>query len=229
MPLMILVADDDLGIRLSVSDYLEASGYSAISAENGFDALEMMQQYHPHLLVTDIMMPKMNGYELVRRVRKLPAFRLLPVIFLTEKGEAEERIRGYQAGCDFYLAKPFLVNELGAMVRNLLERSQIVQSELQTRGSNPDHPQESSIEERLTANDLHLTQREQDVLGWLVDGLSNVQIGESLHLSPRTVEKYVSSLLRKTTTNNRAELVRFAMERGLVNWNSPSKRDRESS
>ena len=229
MPLMILVADDDLGIRLSVSDYLEASGYSAISAENGFDALEMMQQYHPHLLVTDITMPKMNGYELVRRVRKLPAFRLLPVIFLTEKGGAEERIRGYQAGCDFYLAKPFLVNELGAMVRNLLERSQIVQSELQTRGSNPDHPQESSIEERLTANDLHLTQREQDVLGWLVDGLSNVQIGESLHLSPRTVEKYVSSLLRKTTTNNRAELVRFAMERGLVNWNSPSKRDRESS
>ena len=229
MPLMILVADDDLGIRLSVSDYLEASGYSAISAENGFDALEMMQQYHPHLLVTDIMMPKMNGYELVRRVRKLPAFRLLPVIFLTEKGGAEERIRGYQAGCDFYLAKPFLVNELGAMVRNLLERSQIVQSELQTRSSNPDHPQESSIEERLTANDLHLTQREQEVLGWLADGLSNVQIGESLHLSPRTVEKYVSSLLRKTTTNNRAELVRFAMERGLVNWNSPSKRDRESS
>lgn len=228
MPLVILVADDDLGIRLSVSDYLEANGYSAIAAENGHAALGMVEQYHPHLLVTDILMPQMDGYELVRRVRQLPAFRLLPVIFLTSKGEAGERIRGYQAGCDFYLAKPFIVDELGAMVRNLLERSQIVQSELHTRISTPERSLESSNKEeeaRIPQIDLKLTKREQEVLGWLVDGLSNSQIGTSLHLSPRTVEKYVSSLLRKTTTNNRAELVRFAMEQGLVDWKSPQPRN----
>jgi DNA-binding NarL/FixJ family response regulator len=63
---------------------------------------------------------------------------------------------------------------------------------------------------------VNLTEREQEVLALLTDGLSNGQIGDSLHLSPRTVEKYVSSLLRKTDTSNRAELVRFAMENHLV-------------
>jgi len=70
---------------------------------------------------------------------------------------------------------------------------------------------------RQTAlSDLNLTQREREVLRVVADGQSNVQIGEQLHLSPRTIEKYVSSLLRKTDTNNRAELVRFAMDHHLL-------------
>ena len=85
MPLTILVADDDLGTRLSISDYLDLSGYSVITVDNGVDALAMVEKHHPDLMVTDIMMPQMNGYELVRRVRQLSAFRLLPVILLTER------------------------------------------------------------------------------------------------------------------------------------------------
>ena len=85
MPLTILVADDDLGTRLSISDYLDLSGYSVITVDNGIDALAMVEKRHPDLMVTDIMMPQMNGYELVRRVRQLSAFRLLPVILLTER------------------------------------------------------------------------------------------------------------------------------------------------
>ena len=102
MPLLILIAEDDPGIRLAVNDYLEMSGYSVIMAENGEKALLMVEKYHPHLLISDIKMPKKNGYELVKEIRQRPEFRLLPVIFLTEYGSKEERIMGYQAGCDIY-------------------------------------------------------------------------------------------------------------------------------
>lgn len=220
MPLTILVADDNLGTRLSVSDYLELTGYSVITAEDGQQALSMIETYHPHVLVTDINMPRMDGYELVRQVRQKPAFRLLPVVFLTERSSTEERIKGYQTGCDLYLPKPFEMQELSAVIRNLLERSQMIQSEL--RFSSADTPAPSvtdNTQPKAIApkpNYLDLTKREQEVLDLLTTGLSNVEIGNKLHLSPRTVEKYVSSLLRKTETNNRAELVRFALENHLV-------------
>jgi len=237
MALTILVADDDLGTRLSISDYLEAAGYFVISAENGREALKVVEVYQPHLIVTDITMPQMDGWELVRQIRQRPALRLLPVVFLTARTDTQERVRGYKLGCDVYLAKPFDLNELGAVVRNLLERQQMIESEWRfSRGetsaaeqsggtSMPLIPTKLSLEKPLQEEqnlvslaiaDFHLTQRERDVLSVLADGLSNVQIGEQLHLSPRTVEKYVSSLLRKTGTNNRAELLRFAIEKHLV-------------
>ncbi|MGL5805426.1 MAG: response regulator transcription factor [Xenococcaceae cyanobacterium] len=221
MPLLILIAEDDPGIRLSVSDYLEISGYSAIAAEDGEKALSLLETYRPHLLISDIKMPGKDGYELVKQVRQRPEFRLLPVIFLTERNSTEERIRGYQVGCDLYLPKPFEMEELGAVIRNLLERSQIVQSEL--RYSQLEHPSVVAPSEpteaiaQLSINDYDLTKREQEVLNLLTIGHSNQEIGNNLHLSHRTIEKYVSSLLRKTDTNNRAELIRFAFKHHLVN------------
>jgi DNA-binding NarL/FixJ family response regulator len=221
MPLTILVADDDLGTRLSISDYLEISGYSVVTAEDGQKALSMVDRYQPHLIVTDITMPHMDGYELVRQVRRQPAFRLLPVIFLTARTNTEERIRGYQLGCDIYLPKPFDLDELGAVIRNLLERSQMIQSEWRLRLQANDMTEVEAEwagkpKTQVPDPSVDLTLREREVLKVLVDGLSNVQIGDRLHLSPRTVEKHVSSLLRKTQTNNRAELVRFAMEHHLM-------------
>ncbi len=220
MPLTILVADDDLGTRLSISDYLEIAGYWALTAEDGNKALEMVSQYKPHLLITDITMPGLDGYELVRLVRQQPLLRLLPVIFLTARANTEERIRGYQLGCDLYLPKPFELEELGAVVRNLLDRSQLIETEWRSRLPAEREVAVSSDPELLLRVPhlpaLDLTQREQEVLNVLTEGISNAQIGERLHLSPRTVEKYVSSLLRKTETNNRAELLRYAMQHGLV-------------
>lgn len=216
MPLTILIVDDDLGIRLSVSDYLELAGYSVVMSENGQSALEMVSQHQPHLIVTDVTMPQMDGYELIRQVRRQPAFRLLPVIFLTARTNTHERIKGYQLGCDAYLPKPFELNELVAVVRNLLDRSQMMESEWRLRLRSVEAEEEPLFNKNDTMLALELTQREQEVLAELVEGLSNGQIGDRLHLSPRTIEKHVSSLLRKTETSNRAELVRFAMDHGLV-------------
>ncbi|MEO0684592.1 MAG: response regulator transcription factor [Cyanobacteria bacterium J06649_11] len=222
MPFKILVVDDDLGTRLSISDYLELSGYEVITANDGQEGLLMVKKYHPDLIVTDIIMPHMNGYELVRKVRQRASFRLLPVILLTARTRTQERILGYQSGCDLYLPKPFELEELAAAISNLLERSQIIQSKyelsLQENLKQADSRDEIDIfhDEKTQSLYESLTNREQEVLQILTHGLSNAEIGDRLHLSPRTVEKYVSSLFRKTDTSNRAELVRFAMEHKLV-------------
>lgn len=215
MPLLILVVDDEPGIRLAISDYLEMAGYSVISAKNVREALSMLETYHPHLLISDIKMPGKDGYELVKQVRQKPQFRLLPVIFLTECNSTQERIQGYRVGCDIYLPKPFELEELGAVIRNLLERSQIMQAEWQFERQES-HLESPAKVNRINLDSLDLTPREAEVLNLLTLGLSNVDIAQKLHLSPRTIEKHVSSILRKTETNNRAELVRFALENALV-------------
>ncbi|MGI0490794.1 response regulator transcription factor [Alkalinema pantanalense CENA528] len=234
MPLTILVAEDDPGTRLSVSDYLESQGYIVFSADNGKDALTLAQAHHPHLMITDIAMPQMDGYELVRQVRRSLDMRLLPIIFLTGKADVPHRVLGYQLGCDVYLQKPFEFTELSAIIRNLLDRTQILMDwklsqESGSLGRNPNR--DPSQQQTFTSmnsngstqnfslnlsNHLEFSQREQEVLKLLSKGLSNIQIGERLHLSPRTIEKHVSSLLRKTSTGNRAELVRYAVEHHLV-------------
>jgi len=243
MPLTILVADDDFATRLSITDYLEITGYSVIAAENGKEALGLVDEFQPHLIVTDITMPEMDGYEFVRRVRTRPAFRLLPVIFLTERTSTQERIRGYQMGCDNYLAKPFELQELGAVIRSLLDRYALIaqapsrspeleptptearsranekaEADFFTQKSNTGDSLRDRSASRASPsqNAPSLTQREREVLDLLTEGLSNIQIGSRLNLSPRTIEKHVSSLFRKTDSNNRAELVRFAMEHHLV-------------
>ncbi|MEG4418251.1 DNA-binding response regulator [Microcoleus sp. LAD1_D5] len=243
MPLTILVADDDFATRLSITDYLEITGYSVIAAENGKEALGLVDEFQPHLIVTDITMPEIDGYEFVRRVRTRPSFRLLPVIFLTERTSTQERIRGYQMGCDNYLAKPFELQELGAVIRSLLDRYALIAqapsrspepepTPTETRSRANDKPEADFLTQKSNTGDSlrdssasraspsqnapTLTQRERQVLDLLTEGLSNIQIGSTLHLSPRTIEKHVSSLFRKTESNNRAELVRFAMEHHLV-------------
>ncbi|WP_199246282.1 response regulator transcription factor [[Phormidium] sp. ETS-05] len=211
MPLTILVVDDDPGIRLAVGDYLEFCGYSVLVAANGKDALESLSTYRPQLMVTDAVMPEMDGFELVKQIRQIPSMRLLPVIFLTAHAKTQDRILGYQLGCDIYLPKPFELEELGAVIRNLLERSQLIQAEWRFASGPLAPPLPHPIVPQIS-----LTTRETEVLQLLAMGLSNGGIGARLHLSPRTVEKYVSSLLRKTETTNRAHLVRFAIEQHLI-------------
>jgi DNA-binding NarL/FixJ family response regulator len=240
MPLTILLAEDDEGTRLSICDYLELEGYSVVMACDGEVALRKVFDHQPQLIITDIGMPHLDGYSLIQKVRQHPAFRLLPVIFLTAHNQTEDRIKGYQVGCDAFLPKPFELQEIGAIVRNLLERSQLIQSAwihqvamqtaqqraLQAGGqaasmAMPPPPVMAAelpinTDQAIDEDTPLLTSREQDVLVLLSDGLSNAQIGDRLYLSPRTIEKYVSSLLRKTDTSNRAELLKFALHHHLV-------------
>lgn len=219
MPLQILVTDDDLVIRKLIQDCLELQGYSVILAGDGEEALSLAYQYHPHLLISDIKMPHKDGYHLVKELRQNPHFRLLPVVFLTNKHSMEDKISGYQAGCDAYLPKPFQPSELTAIVKYLLERSQIIQSELLHTEIEHQYPSPAvnyNSPDNLTYQNLHLTSRENEVLRLLSQGLSNIKIAEKLYLSPKTIEKYVATLLRKTNSRNRTELASFALRNKIV-------------
>ncbi|NJN61028.1 MAG: response regulator transcription factor [Coleofasciculaceae cyanobacterium RL_1_1] len=214
MPLTILVVDDDPALRMALVGYFELEGYVAIAAMNGRDALLKVDRHQPQLVVTDALMPEMDGFELIRQLRQQPQYRLLPVVFLTARTELDNRIRGYKAGVDVYVQKPVALMELGAIVRNLLDRAML------TGLSQPPTTvgdAEVSLHPILSPEGaaINLTKRERETLALLVEGLSNSEIGDQLFLSSRTIEKYVSRLLDKTQTRNRIELARFAIEHGL--------------
>jgi DNA-binding response OmpR family regulator len=117
----ILVVDDDPLILRLVRVHLEKAGYRILTAMNGEDALNLVAAQSPDLVVLDLMLPKMDGYEVCRNIRE---FSLVPVVMLTAKGEQVDKLRGFEMGADDYLTKPFGPPELLARVQAVLRRSQ---------------------------------------------------------------------------------------------------------
>lgn len=116
----VLVVDDNPDLRHYVLGILRDRGYRVIPARNGSEGVERARQYHPDAIVTDLMMPKMSGIELIRQVRQDPLLQGTPIILLTAKADEETRIEGAEEGADAYLSKPFDSRELVAEVRNLI-------------------------------------------------------------------------------------------------------------
>ncbi len=227
----LLLVDDEPGLREAVQAYLEDSGFEVDVASNAREGLELAQRRQPDLVISDIMMPQVDGYQFLKQLREDPRFQALPVVFLTARGMTGDRIQGYQAGCDAYLSKPFDPDELVAIVGNLLERRAVATKTTGSDGETPDIAdmarQIAEIRAMLTQQGgkvvatpspikLDLTPREQSVLELVVDGLMNKEIARRLNTSVRNVEKYVSRLFSKTGTNSRTELVRFSLEHGLT-------------
>jgi DNA-binding response OmpR family regulator len=102
----VLVADDEPNIVKIMEFELKKSGYQVMTANDGEEALELIRENPPDLILSDIMMPKMDGYELCREVKKDPALRGIPFIFLTAKTGMENRIQGYMLGATKYITKP---------------------------------------------------------------------------------------------------------------------------
>jgi DNA-binding response OmpR family regulator len=125
----VLVADDDAWILRMVATVLEKRGYSVETAVDGEEALARAMARAPDLLITDVMMPKMDGWSLVRNLRAQPALSMLPVIFLTALSSEDDRIRGFRLGADDYVTKPFRFEELDLRVAKTLRRTQQAQQE----------------------------------------------------------------------------------------------------
>lgn len=117
----ILVAEDEKEIAKALKTILEKNKYSVDVVYNGADALEYAQQIAYDVLILDVMMPVMDGLEVLKRVRECGIH--TPTLFLTAKGELEDRVAGLDAGADDYLSKPFAMSELTARVRALIRRS----------------------------------------------------------------------------------------------------------
>lgn len=229
MSAQLLLVDDEPGLREAVKDFLQESGFRVQVASNAREGWDWMQQNIPDLVISDIMMPQVDGYQFLKQLRDDPRFQSLPVVFLTAKGMTGDRIQGYQAGVDAYLPKPFDPDELVAIVENLLARRNLSSISSSEDSETPDIAelakqiaqikalltQKSAITQTPAPFTIDLTPREQSVLNLVTEGLMNKEIARRLETSVRNVEKYVSRLFSKTGTNSRTELVRFALEHGL--------------
>ncbi len=119
----IMVVDDDEIVARTIERSLRAGGFQVVVVESGVDALRVARRNPPNLMVLDVLMPGMDGYEVCRQLRNDPLLKDLPVLFLTAKGKEEDRIQGLRAGADDYLGKPFNLDELYLRVRAILRRT----------------------------------------------------------------------------------------------------------
>ena len=121
MPKEILIVDDEPSIVVPIQFLMQQQGYNVLVAENGHDALDMIYKYNPDLVLLDIMLPGIDGYEVCEIVRLNPKLRDVKIIFLTAKGREVEIAKGLALGADAYITKPFSNAELVAKVKTVLD------------------------------------------------------------------------------------------------------------
>ncbi|MBI4781526.1 MAG: response regulator transcription factor [Oscillatoriophycideae cyanobacterium NC_groundwater_1537_Pr4_S-0.65um_50_18] len=208
----ILIVDDDITLRTALIRYLQNRGYSVIDADSGTAALNAIEQNPPDLIVSDVMMPQMDGLEFCRRLRATRSGQLIPFIFLSSRSEVDARIQGHQMGADDYLIKPFEPKELVAKIESQLERSRRIHSEIiRLMQQVPVAPEPVAP---LPLLPLPLTPAEEKVFWEVIQGFTNKQIGDRLFVSPRTVQTHLSNILSKLQLESRSQLIRYAYERG---------------
>jgi DNA-binding response OmpR family regulator len=122
--LRVLVVDDDNTYREKAAQAMRDAGFEVMTAANGFEGLSAALKHQPSLILSDVTMPGMDGWQLLRMVRARPTLRRTPVVFLTDLQNDEQRLRGYALGVDDYVAKPFTSVELIARVERVIERAQ---------------------------------------------------------------------------------------------------------
>jgi len=145
MSVSILVVEDDIAMRDGICEILELAGYTASVASNGKEALELLEKVTPELIVSDIMMPEMDGYHFYGHVREDDRWLTVPFIFLTARGEKADVLRGKSMGVDDYLIKPFEPEELLVAVESKLKRMRQLQETA--------HKQVEQLSEQLTRTD----------------------------------------------------------------------------
>ena len=126
-PHRVLVVDDDKNLRKIIATNLELAGYHVTTAQDGPEALGVLEQVAPDIVLLDLMMPHMDGYEVARRIRThhSPTLANVPIIILTAKSETDDKLRGFEAGADDYITKPFGPQELLARVRAKIRRVEV--------------------------------------------------------------------------------------------------------
>ncbi|OCR01947.1 DNA-binding response regulator [Oscillatoriales cyanobacterium USR001] len=212
----ILVVDDEMDCRTVLALYLESRGYQVECAASGLEALSIFEDNPHDLVISDVMMPQMDGFEFCRRLRSIRLGQLVPFIFLSGQGELESKVEGHSIGADDYLVKPFQPQEILAKIKGQLERSHRMHAEilrlLQNSGfDRVKIPAETTTQDRKF---LPLTPAEERVFWEAIQGFTNKQISDRLFISPRTVQAHLRSIFSKLELENRTQLVRFALEGG---------------
>jgi DNA-binding response OmpR family regulator len=205
----VLAIEDDPAILRGLSDNLQFEGYEVITAADGETGYNLQRQRKPDLIVLDLMLPRMSGFELCRKLRGEGVH--TPILMLTARSEEPDRVLGLDLGADDYVTKPFSVRELMARVRALLRRSQPrsdLPNELHFGGVEVDF---LSYEARCNGTPIEMTRKEFAILRYLAsrggevvsrDDLLNEVWGYESYPSSRTVDNHVASLRAKLERNS---------------------------
>ena len=190
----VLIADGDRAFRRTAAKTLMAAGLRVLEATNGEEALRAAQEHDVALVVLEVHLADVTGYEVCRRLRERRG-EGLPIVFVSrDRTEASDRVAGLLVGADDYLPKPVVPDELLARVRRHLQRAAAL-------GSEPSSG---------------LTAREREVLTLLTRGLGPVEIGNALSISPKTVATHVERIYAKLGVHTRAQAVAKALQLALV-------------
>ena len=194
----ILLVEDDASLSTVLADYLRSKGYTVETAHNGKEAWELILIKHYDLIISDIMMPKMNGYELLKLIRA--QYSHLPVIIVSAKTDRDDIISAYNLGCDDYMTKPFSMDILICKIEAVLRRFRLINESEQTEWQLGDMVFDSV---RQQLGDTHLSTRENDLLkmlclsmGQLVDRNRILMTiwGADTYFNARSLSVYVNHL-----------------------------------
>ena len=194
----ILIAEDDINLSTVLVDYLQSKGYMAKAVTNGQDAWEMLSKQHFDMLLTDISMPKGNGWQLLKNLRD--SQNDIPVIIITAKSDREDIIKGYQLGCDDYMTKPYSMDILICKIEAILRRVNVgdLSEEMQFDlcGIHFDAV-------RQTLGDRHLSSRENELLLMLCQNMDQTVDrnrilmalwGSDTYFNSRSLSVYINHL-----------------------------------
>lgn len=205
----ILIVDDDSTLRAALTRYLQDRGFTVRNAVSGLEGFNQFLADTPDLIVSDVVMPEMDGFELCTKVRATEAGQLVPFIFLSGRCDLEDRIQGHSIGADDYLVKPFHPRELIAKIEAQLARAGRINARIE-------QVQQMSARSVQVQPPLPLTPAEEKVFWEVIQGYTNKKIGDRLFISPRTVQTHLSNILSKLSVENRSQLIRYAFENGYM-------------
>jgi DNA-binding NarL/FixJ family response regulator len=200
MSRLILVVDRNTGTRSQLARLLARMGYETQQAQNGREALETAKQLQPALVLLEVNLTEVSGYEVCRELRDRFGDDIAIIFLSGDRTEPYDRVAGLLLGADDYIVKPFDEGELLARVRSALRHSAVPPN----NGSQGNPAAET------------LTSREREVLKLLARGLTQAEIAGKLFISPKTVGGHIQRVLTKLGVHSRAQAVAFAHEQGLA-------------
>jgi DNA-binding NarL/FixJ family response regulator len=219
-----LLAEDEIAMQESIQQILEANNFCVLASSNGIDALGLLQTEAVDLILADIAMPGLNGYQLFERVRQNPRWHAIPFVLLSGRAFDSDVRYGKQLGVDDYLIKPFHIQDLLATIQGKLRRGRQL-AELVSRSESPQPVQEHETPHTPEPT-VSLTQRELDVLRLLVRGKTNREIGQALFISPGTAKIHIEHILDKLGVRDRTAAAVRALDLKLVKTSQQTPSDR---
>ncbi|MDD7317798.1 MAG: response regulator transcription factor [Prevotella sp.] len=215
----VLLVEDESTLAMIIKDTLEAQNFTITVAENGEEGLQALRRERPDVIVADVMMPKIDGFEMIRRVRKTD--RLIPVLFLTARSAVNDVVEGFETGADDYLKKPFGMQELIVRIRALAGRAaqygRAVRSETAEEYTLGKYTLNVVRQELSIANDIKmLSHRETEILRMLIEERNNVVKttdillelwGDDTFFNSRSLQVFITKLRHKLAQDENIKII----------------------